>query len=216
MVGRDHADAEVELLVADGDLDAAVLGAAAFGDVDLGENLDTRQEGAQQPPGGAVAFDQHAVDAVADPDAILERLDVDVGGPQLHRFGDHQLHQPDDRGAVLVDFVFAGPALVFGLGEVDRRVGEFLEHRVGALALRLAVVAVDRFQNAFPRGQGDVDLAVQDEPQLFDRVESNGSLTMTFSPPSSSASGSTAFSRATDSGTSSTTEGGITTSLRST
>ena len=62
-------------------------------------------------------------------------------------------------------------AVVDRLGEVDRRVGEFLEHRVGALADRLAVVAVDRLQDALPGGQGDVDLAIENEPQLLERVD---------------------------------------------
>ena len=61
------------------------------------------QDRAQQPAGGAVALDQHAVDPVADADPILERLDVDVRGPQLHGLGNDQLHQPDDRGTRLVD-----------------------------------------------------------------------------------------------------------------
>ena len=61
-------------------------------------------------PRRAVALDQHAVDPVADADPVLERLDVDVGGPQLHGLGDHQVHQPHDRGAGFVDdfFVAAG------------------------------------------------------------------------------------------------------------
>ena len=63
----------------------------------------------KRPPRRAVALDQHAVDAVADPDPVLERLDVDVGCSKLDRFGDHQVHQPDDRGAGFIDhFLFAG------------------------------------------------------------------------------------------------------------
>ena len=103
MVGGDHADSQVEFLLAHGDLDPPVLGAPSFGDIELGENLDTREDGTQQPSGRAVALDQHAVDAVADADPVLERLDVDVRGPQLHGFADHQLDQANDRGTVLVD-----------------------------------------------------------------------------------------------------------------
>ena len=36
--------------------------------------------GGQQPRGDGVALDQDAVDAVADADAVGERLDVDVAG----------------------------------------------------------------------------------------------------------------------------------------
>ena len=61
-------------------------------------------------PRGAVPLDQNAVDPVADPDAVFERLDMDVRGPQLHGLADDQVHQADDRGAGLVDdFVAAGP-----------------------------------------------------------------------------------------------------------
>ena len=111
MVGGQHADPQVELLAAGGDLDPAVLAAAAFGDVHLGQNLDAGEQGPQQPPRRAVALDQHAVDPVANPHPVFERLDVDVRGPQLHRLADHQLHQPHDRGAGLVD-VFAAAAVL--------------------------------------------------------------------------------------------------------
>ena len=172
VVGRQHADAEVELLVAGGDLDAAVLAAAALGDVHLGENLDAAQQGAEQTPRRAVAFDQHAVDAVADADAVFERLDVNVRSPQLDRFGDHQLDEPDDRGAGFIDDVVGvARGVVFGFGEVDRRVGEFLQHRVGRFAVDLAVVAVDRFEDAFLGRDADLDLAVENELQLVEGFE---------------------------------------------
>ena len=35
----------------------------------------------EEPAGGAVALHQHAVDPVADPDPVGERLDVDVARP---------------------------------------------------------------------------------------------------------------------------------------
>ena len=57
------------------------------------------------------------------------------------------------------------------LGKVDRRVREFLQHRVGAFADGLPVVAIDRLEDAFPGGQGDIDVAVEDEPQLLQGVD---------------------------------------------
>ena len=45
--------------------------------------------------------------AVANPDPVLERLDVNIRRPQLHRFGDQQVRQPHDRGAGFVDDLFA-------------------------------------------------------------------------------------------------------------
>ena len=58
-----------------------------------------------------------------------------------------------------IDLV-AGVGVVDRLGEVDRRIGELLEHRVGAFAFGLAVVAVDRVDDALARRQGDFDLAI--------------------------------------------------------
>ena len=43
-------------------------------------DLETADDRAEQPPGGVVALHQHAVDPVADPDPVGERLDVDVAG----------------------------------------------------------------------------------------------------------------------------------------
>ena len=131
VVGREHADAQVEFLAADGDLDPAVLGAALLGDVDLRHDLDAGEHGAQQPAGRAVALDQHAVDPVADADPVLERLDVDVGGPQLHRLLIIRCTSLTT-GALVSSTSSPPPSSLafFGLGEVDGRVGELLQHRV--------------------------------------------------------------------------------------
>jgi hypothetical protein len=39
---------------------------------------------------------QHAVDPVADDEAVLERLDVDVGRARFERVGDDERDEPDD------------------------------------------------------------------------------------------------------------------------
>ena len=44
---------------------------------------------------------QHAVDAEAHHQAVLERLDVDVGGVLLDRLGEHRVDQADDRRIVV-------------------------------------------------------------------------------------------------------------------
>ena len=89
-------------LPCDGHLDAAVLRPALLGDVDAAHDLDTREHRGQQPARRTVALDQHAVDPVADADAVGERLDVDVAGPQADRFLDDQVDQLDDRGVALL------------------------------------------------------------------------------------------------------------------
>ena len=45
--GRQHAHAEVEFFATGGDLDPSVLGAATFGNVHPGQNLNTREQGSQ-------------------------------------------------------------------------------------------------------------------------------------------------------------------------
>ena len=92
VVGRDDRDTQVEFFFADGNLDPTVLGAASFGDVHFGENLDPGEDGSEQPSRWAVAFDQDTVDPVSDADAVFERLDVDIGCPKLNGFLNHQVH----------------------------------------------------------------------------------------------------------------------------
>ena len=87
MVGRNDTDPEVQLFVADGDLDPTVGGSTFFRDIDFGQDFDPSDDGRQHPPGGTFAFDALSIDAVPNPDTFLERFDVDVGGPQLDGFG---------------------------------------------------------------------------------------------------------------------------------
>ena len=52
---------------------------------------------ADKPPRRRFHLVQHAVDAVAHDQPVLERLDVDVRGAHLQRVGDHQRDEPDHR-----------------------------------------------------------------------------------------------------------------------
>ena len=84
---------------------------------------------------GLQHFAQHAVDAEAHHQAILERLDVDVGGVLAHRLREQRVDQADDRRIVLA------LEQVGLLGQVLRQVrqiGGVLEaelHRIVAAAL---------------------------------------------------------------------------------
>ena len=102
MQHRDDRDADVHLRVVDPDLDAAVLRQPLLGDVQVAENLDARHDGRLE------ALDlrrhrhvlQHAVNAVADAELVLERLEVDVRGPQLDRVPQDLVDEADDRGVL--------------------------------------------------------------------------------------------------------------------
>ena len=167
VVGGQHADAEVVVFAIGRELDASVLRPAAFGDIEFREDLDARKDGTQQPSRRVVAFDETTVYAVADADPVFEGLDVDVAGPQLNRLGDDEAAELDDRRIRRFLCGSRGGLFHGRFGEVDRRVGEFLEHRVGALAVGEAVVAIDRLHDLLPRGEAHLDVAVEDEAELL-------------------------------------------------
>ena len=98
--------------------DAAVLRQALLGDVELRHDLDARDDQRRHGALGLQHLAQHAVDAEADDEPVLERLDVDVGGVFLHRLREHGVDQADDRRVVLA------LEQVRLLGQVLREVGE--------------------------------------------------------------------------------------------
>ena len=67
-------------------LEAAVLRHALLGDVELGHDLDARDDRAVELLGDRLHRRlQHAVDAVLDVHRVVLRLDVDVAGAPLDR-----------------------------------------------------------------------------------------------------------------------------------
>ena len=89
--------AQVDFLALHAQADAPVLRQAALGDVEVGHDLDARDHRGRQAPRRRFDFVQHAVDAVADDQPILERLDVNVGRAHFERIGDEQRHEADHR-----------------------------------------------------------------------------------------------------------------------
>ena len=81
--------------------DLAVLRAAPLDDVHAGQDLDAADERRAHRAGQVEHVVQRAVDAVADPDPVVLRLDVDVGGAVAQRLGDDHLDDLDDRGVVV-------------------------------------------------------------------------------------------------------------------
>jgi hypothetical protein len=137
MRGRHRAHAQIELLALHPQHDPPVLRQPALGDVEPAMILmrDDRRSG--QVGRRAFAFLEHAVDAVAHLQPVLERFDVDIRCAQFHRALDHQVHQPDDRRfrgevAQVLDIVEA----FLALGVLDDAV-----HRAAALAMP----ALDQF-----------------------------------------------------------------------
>ena len=99
--GRDRRDAHVDRAARDAQADAAVLRQALLGDVELRHDLDAADHGVRDRLLRREHFAQHAVDAEAHDEAVLVRLDVDVGRAFLDRLGQQRVDQSDDRRVVV-------------------------------------------------------------------------------------------------------------------
>ena len=188
-----HADAQIDRVAADGQLDAAVLRQAALGDVEVGHHLDAGGDGERQVPRRRNHFEQHAVGLDADAELVLERLEVQVAGVVLDRQQQHHVQQLADRGAV-------GQGL--DVGQVDRpvrleRLRPLLPARrrppasstmLSTLSLLSRVVALERLHaSSVSVGDDDADVVAQERPQLVLNVRFCGShmATVSVSPSKS-------------------------------
>ena len=93
-------DAHVDVLAGDLAADAAVLRQALLGDVEAGHDLDAREDRVDVVAVGALDLQQVAVDAVADDQVFLARLDVDIRGALLDRLEHQRVDPADDRRLV--------------------------------------------------------------------------------------------------------------------
>ena len=109
---------------------------------------------------------QHAVDAVADDQPVLERLDVDVGRAHLERVGDDEAHHPDDRrlGREVLQLLDVGVEgdLVAALLDVA--------HDLAERGLAGAVQALERRLELGRDRDHRPDLAAGDHAERADRV----------------------------------------------
>src|SRR4030095_9244774 len=113
--GGDRGDAQLDLPVVHAELELAVLRLAALGDVELGHDLDARDDGPAVGAGNLLVLARAPVDAIANPRVALAAvgLDVDVGRARLVGVEDDLVGEADDRAVVLVEL--AGPDVaVFG------------------------------------------------------------------------------------------------------
>ena len=135
--GRNGGNAQVERLALDLALDAAVLGDTFFVDAHgLRHDLQTAHDGPVQGGGEYLVLLEFAVDAEADAETFVHRLEVNVACAHALGLLEEVLHQLDDGGIVV-----AGDAFFFlvcsgrhegGLPRVD--VGQ---QRVDALRVRV-------------------------------------------------------------------------------
>ena len=95
--GREYRDADVDLLLHRLDLEAAVLRAAALGDVEVRENLDARHDGVVEGLRRRGTVHKLAVDAVPEARRLFHRLEVYVGRLCLEGFDHDRVDHADDR-----------------------------------------------------------------------------------------------------------------------
>ena len=99
--GRDRRHTHIDLAPTERARDAAILRQALLGNVELGHDLDARDDLRRQRTRRVQHLPEHAVDAEAHGDARLESLDMDVGGVLLDRFDEQAVDELDDRRVVV-------------------------------------------------------------------------------------------------------------------
>src|SRR5207253_5556013 len=98
--GGEGRDAEVDLVGVVAELDAAVLGEAAFGDIEVGHALDPGDEGGLEAIGRDHDLVEDAVHAEADAEDLFVGLEVDVGGAAADGVDQDHVDELDDGGLV--------------------------------------------------------------------------------------------------------------------
>ena len=154
-------DAEVDRLVLDLEPEAAVLGDAALGDVEVGHDLDAGDDRRLELlVDGLHGLAEDAVDAELDLDVLVLGLDVDVAGPLLDGGEDDGVDELDDR-AVLVGQLLDGDDVLFlaalALDDLgDEALGRVAEDLHGRLALAQGL------EDGPLRGGEDLDLLAEE------------------------------------------------------
>ena len=83
-------------------IEAAILRQAFLGDIQTGHQLQTQYQGRRDPNLVQHAFMQHTIDALANTQHLLIRLDMDIRGMDLDRIFEHRSQQLDHGRFVLV------------------------------------------------------------------------------------------------------------------
>ncbi len=98
---REGDDADVDAPALDVQREAAVLGDAPLGDVEVGHDLDARDHPGGHPAAHGGRGVEHPVDAEQHAGVAFFGVDVDVGGALLDGLGDDRVHELDDRGVLV-------------------------------------------------------------------------------------------------------------------
>ena len=159
MQGRQHADAEVQLLhlpvLLKPDHDAAVLREPFFRDIELGHNLHAGNDAVPHLEGRGHDGLQHAVNPVADAIFLFVGFHVNVAGSAVDRLPQDDIHQLHHRRIPRRLFEFSLREFFFGGIELEyffSLLREFFHDFGERVALRLGVEPINRLADGTLRG----------------------------------------------------------------
>src|ERR1017187_4745595 len=143
---RNDRNADVHFGVVETNLDAAILGQALFGDVQMAQNFDARNDRglkALELRGNGNVL-QHAVNPVADAEFVFEGFEVNVRRAQLDGIFQNLVDEADDGRFILGGLVQIG---VLGIFINDLKTFFLVEYAdgIGADAEAFFNFALDRF-----------------------------------------------------------------------
>ena len=166
MGGRQTAHTEVDGLACDGEGDTSVLRNAAFGDVEVRQDLDTRDDGRGHLHVRSLHFVKRAVDAVANLEVMFERLDVNIGRTVDDALVQDEVDEADDGGRVGGVLHRRDVVGVRGQGRiVIHTLAEGLDHVRDGVA-RITVVLRNAVHHVLLAGKDETDLLGQREEHL--------------------------------------------------
>src|ERR1700730_7436753 len=167
-------DAEVHLAaLAQLELDAAVLREAALGDVELGHDLHAADDRCLQLHRRLHRLVEHAVDAVADAEVLLVRLDVDVARALLDRVEQDQVHELDHWRILRALLDIEDVLLVLGVVDLDLVLVDPLHHLV-VRGTALGVVLLQALLDRLLGGDHHLDVVAGEELDVVDGVDVGG------------------------------------------
>ena len=108
--GGHRRHAHIDRAAGDAQRDSAVLRQALLGDVELGHDLDARNDQRRKHAARLQHLAHNAVDTETDAEAVLVGFDVHVRGAVFHGFGQYGVDEADD-GRVIVAFEQVGGLL---------------------------------------------------------------------------------------------------------
>jgi hypothetical protein len=165
--GGEDRDTQVDVASAGAGLDASVLRDALLGEGDLGHELEARDDRRLQALGRPLHLLQHAVDAEAHAETLLQRLEVDVRGLAADGVDDERVDVADDGRVVFLD--------VAALRELDGHavvaaLAQDVVVRSAAADGAAAVAAGNRIFQGVRRGEAGIERKLQDAGDGIERV----------------------------------------------